>query len=137
MIKYEAWGLDTFAHEYYLCGTYTSRDAAEKERDKNQKLARETQGEALGDKFWQEVNWENEMDCFTQIHFETYYRDNKTLAVGIGVAVRSGYYYGGSIFRTCSFSGTLREILQWADTEKALDDCVNTFKDLIRGFRVD
>ena len=155
-INCEVWGLDTFAHEYYLCGTYATRSEAERVRDQKSLDVMLTQCESLRDEYWiveitdeerverrkkddqirdekydelsynsrhledcvrellklfksslqnvdsgkliklknnslkQDVNWDNEEDCFTQVKLEAYCRDDLTFSVSIGVVVRSG-----------------------------------------------
>lgn len=196
-INYEVWGLDTFAHEYYLCGTYTNRSEAERVRDQKSQDVMLTQCESLRDEYWiveitdeekverakkqgqildekynelsynsrhlencvrellklfksscqnvdsekliklknkslkQEVNWDNEEDCFTQVQLEAYCRDDLTFSVGIGVVVRSGKYFGGSVLRSGKFEGSLADMIQWADTEKAVDDCEKEIRDIV------
>ncbi len=51
-INYEVWGLDTFAHEYYLCGTYATRSEAERVRDQKSLDVMLTQCESLRDEYW-------------------------------------------------------------------------------------
>lgn len=187
-INYEVWGLDTFAHEYYPCGTFTTRSEAERVRDKHRQDVMLTQCESLRDSYWiveitdeekverakkeeqiqdekynelsyssrhlevcvrellqlfkssleevnpqglsnlknkslkQVVNWDKEEDCFTQVQLETYFRDDLTLRVGVGVVVRSGKFFGGSVLRSGVFEGTIDELIQWADTEKAVSE---------------
>lgn len=81
------------------------------------------------------VDWQDETDCFDGVLFRTYYFDDGRLVIGVGVSVHSfdGEEHGG-ISSTSSFRGTFEEMLCWAGTEKALADCVEKGKELIKEF---
>lgn len=196
-INYEVWGLDTFAHEYYQCGTYTTRSEAERVRDQKSLDVMLTQCESLRDEYWiveitdeerverrkkeeqildekynelsynsrhlddcvsellqlfksslqkinpqrlsnlknrclmHEVNWDNEEDCFTQVQLKTYFCDDLSLSLGVGVVVRSGKYFGGSVLRSGVFEGTIEELIKWADTEKAVSEIEKEIRDIV------
>lgn len=70
-----------------------------------------------------EVKCDNEEDCFTSVRLETYFCANLSISLGVGVDVRSGKYFGGSVLRFGKYEGSIAEMIEWSDTEKALNDC--------------
>ena len=201
MIYYEVWGYDTFAHEDYSCGRYTTYREAEKVLKEQEADVEKTQDEALRDTFsivkitdegiklrdeqekqiryirekeqsysharltecsmilltrlqeilstikkedllalqekdecqTHKVHWSNEKDCFEQLSFELFYKDNDRFFVSIGIKVKDGEYSSGGMITSCGeYRGTREELTKWAKTNKAVKQCVQRFEELIQ-----
>lgn len=86
----------------------------------------------------QEVWWYNDEDCFIQILFESYFCRDNGIFVNIGISVKDGQYSQGGKITSCSaIRGTHSELVQWAHTREAVQECVEKFKGLIRSIYKD
>lgn len=86
----------------------------------------------------QKVEWHDERDCFTRISFDTLYNKKEMLVIGIGVSIRGRKYYGGgTISSSCTFTKPLAEMLRWADTKEAIEECADKIEILIDSFYKD
>ena len=86
----------------------------------------------------QEVWWYNDEDCFIQILFESFFCSNNGISVNIGISVKDGQYSQGGKITSCSaIRGTHSELVQWAHTREAVQECVEKFKELIRSIYKD
>lgn len=81
----------------------------------------------------QEVWWYSDEDCFIQILFESLFSSNNILSVNMGISVKDGQYsHGGKITSCAAIRGTFSELVQWSQTQEAVQECVKKFKELIR-----
>lgn len=86
----------------------------------------------------QEVWWYNDEDCFIQILFESYFCPDNRISVNIGISVKEGQYSeGGKIISYSGISGTQSQLVQWSQTQEAVQECVEKFKGLIRSIYKD
>lgn len=80
----------------------------------------------------QDVWWDSEEDCFTQILFETLFRTKNALDVNMGISVKGGRYSQGGKTTICAaIVGTYSELIKWSQTQEAVQECVEKFKKLI------
>lgn len=80
----------------------------------------------------QQVWWDNEKDCFTQVSFESYTGNDNIIFVGTGICVKSGRFVEGgqtTIFST--IRGTCYELIEWAKTKEAVQQCMKELEKLI------